>query len=80
MLRVELGERADAVGTQELVLVEHLGEDPAEPLRGDHSHDPPVRHAVMTRARGVHRRRQFRHPAQPFSDGMHHGRRAVPLP
>jgi hypothetical protein len=29
MMLVELGEGADAVGAQELVLVEHLGQNPA---------------------------------------------------
>ena len=66
VLLVELGERADAVGAQELVLVEHLREDPAEPLRIDQGDDPPVGHAEMPRARGVDGLPEFGHPAQAF--------------
>ena len=62
VLLVELGERADAVGAQELVLVEHLREDPAKPLRVDQGQDPPLGHAQMSRARGVDGLHQFGHP------------------
>jgi hypothetical protein len=41
VLLVELGDRPDAVGAQELGLVEHPGEDPAEPLRVDQGQDTP---------------------------------------
>ena len=54
VLLMELGERADAVGAEELVLVEHLRQDPAQPLRVDHGHDPPLVHAEMPRAGRVH--------------------------
>ena len=39
MLLVEFRERADPVGAQELVLVEHLREYPAQPLRVDQGHE-----------------------------------------
>ena len=66
VLLMKLGERADAVGAQELVLVEHLGENPAEPLLVDQSHDPPLGHSVMSRARDVHGLQKLGHPAQAF--------------
>ncbi len=80
MLLVELGERADAVGAQELVLVEHLREDPAKPLRVDQGQDPPLRHAQVSRARGVDGLQQFGHPAQAFQQLSHRPRNALPLP
>ena len=80
MLLVELRERADAVGAQELVLVEHLRKYPAQPLRGNHSHDPSVRHAEMPRAGGVHSLPKLGHPAQAFRDMSKRPRDALPLP
>ena len=61
---MELGDRADAVGAQELVLVEHLGEDPAQPLRVDQGEDAPLGHAEVTRARGVDGLQELGHLAQ----------------
>ena len=63
VLLVELGKRADAIRAQELVFVEHLRKDPAEPLRVDQSHYPPLRHAEVSRARGMHGLQEFGYPA-----------------
>ena len=60
---MELGKRADAVRAKELVFVEHLRKDPAEPLRVDQSHNSPLGHAEVSRARGVHGLAEFWHPA-----------------
>ena len=68
VLLVELGERADAIGAQELVFVEHLRQDPAQPLRVDQGQDPALRHAKVSRARGVDGLQKFGHPAQAFVD------------
>ena len=77
---MELRERADAVGAQELVLVEHLRQDPAEPLRVDQGQDAPLGHAEMTRAGGVHGLHQFGHPVQAFCHTVERPRNAFPLP
>ena len=60
---VKFGERADAVGAQELVLIEHRREDPPEPLRIEEGHDPPLAHAIMPWARGVNGFEQLGHLA-----------------
>ena len=80
VLLVELGEGADAVGAQELVLVEHLRKDPAEPLRVDQGNDPPVRHAEMPQARRVDGLPKLGNPAQAFLHLSHRPRDALPLP
>src|SRR4029077_18291866 len=80
VLLVELGERADGVGAQELALVEHLRKDPAEPLRVDQSQHPPFRHAEMTRSRGVDGLPQFGYPAQAILYRSHRQRNTLPLP
>ena len=68
------------MGPQELVLVEHLRENPAEPLRVDQGQHSPLGHAEMPRAGRVHRRQQFGHPAQALLDVSHRLRDALPLP
>ena len=77
---MEFGKRADAVGAQELVLVEHLGQDPAEPLRIEQCDHPPLGHPEITRARGVDSRRKFGDPAQAFQDQSQRPWDALPLP
>ena len=80
VLLVELGERTDAVGAQELVLVEHLRQNPAQPLRGDQSTDPALGHAEMARARGVDSLEKLGNPAQAFRHLSHRLRNTLPLP
>ena len=53
VLLVELGERADAVRAQELVLVEHLGEDSAQPFRVDQRQEASLVHPQVVRTHGV---------------------------
>ena len=60
---MEFGERADAVGTQELVFVEHRREDPSEPFRIEEGNDPPLTHTKMFGAGGVNGFDQVRHSA-----------------
>ena len=66
VLLVELRERPDAVRPEEFVLVEHLRQDPPEPLLVDQRQDSPLGHALLPRARRVHRRRELGHPAMAF--------------
>ena len=81
MLLVELRDRADAVGAQELVLVEHLRENPAEPLRVDQGQQSPARPrrnapgrsgASSSNSSGIRR--------SAFLDVAHRPRNALPLP
>ena len=65
--------------SQELVLVEHPRENPAEPLRVDQGQHTPLGHAEMTRAGRVHRRRQFGDPAQALPHIGHRARDLLPL-
>ena len=76
---VEPGQGADAVGAQELVLVEHLREDSTKPLRVDQRQHAPSGHSVVIRSDRMHRRRQFRHPSHTFLDGGHGLRDALSL-
>ena len=57
-------ERADAVGAEELVLVEHAREDAAQPLRVDQRQDAALGHAQMARAGGMDGSQQLGHLAQ----------------
>ncbi len=80
VLLVELGQRANAVGTEELVLVEHLRENPPEPLRLDQGRDPPLGHPQVPRARRVDGVHELRHLRQAlYRCGCRAGR-ALPLP
>ena len=63
MLLVELRERADAAGREELVLVEHLGEDPAEPLRVHQGQDSPLGNAKVCRPGRVDGLQELGHAA-----------------
>src|SRR5215510_893972 len=47
---VKFGEREDAVGAENLPLVEHFREHLAQPHRGQEGPDPPLAHAIMARA------------------------------
>ena len=80
MLRVESRDRPDAVGAQELVLVEHLGEDSPQPLRGDEGHDSAVGHPEVTGAGGVDGLEELRHLARACLVGGRCDRNALPLP
>ena len=77
MLLVEFGKRADAIRAKELVFVEHLRKDPAKPLRVDQSHNPPLRHAEVSRARGMHGLAEFGYPAHAFVELSHYPRNAL---
>ena len=78
MLLVELGERADSIGAQELVLVEHLGEDPAQPFRVEQGRDPALGYTKMSRARGVDGLLEFGYPPQAFIHSSHRPRDTLP--
>ena len=69
---VEFGKRADAIRAKELVFVEHLRKDPAQPICVDQSHDPTVRNSKVSRARGMDGPGEFGHPAQAFVDMPSH--------
>ena len=75
---VHTAERPDAVGAQELVFVEHLGQDPAEPFWVDQGHNPALGYAKMSRARGVDGPLEFGNPAQAFLHVSHRLRKALP--
>ena len=77
---MEFGERSDAAGAQEFVLVKHLRKDPAQPIRIDHSQDSSVLNAVMTRTGGVHSPHKLGNPAQANQHLSQRLRYALPLP
>ncbi len=76
---MKLGKRADAVGTQELLLVEHLLQDPAEAHRIQERDDAPLGDPEMIWTGGVHRLHDPRHPVQPFVHESERHRDSLPL-
>ena len=64
MLGVIARQRADPVGAQELVLVEHAGQDPAQPVLVDQRHDAALGDAEMARPGRMDRLAQLRHAPQ----------------
>src|SRR6266481_1560461 len=64
MLCVIAGQRADPVGAQELVFVEHMGQDPAQTLLVNESHDSPLCDAKMAGSGFMDRLAELRHALQ----------------
>ncbi len=61
MLGVIAGQGTDPVGAQELVLVEHAGQNPAQPTLINEPHDAPLGHAQMALPGFMDRFAQLRH-------------------
>ena len=72
-------QRADAIGAQELVLVEHPGQDPAQPVLVHKTQDPALSDAKMAGPGRVNGVEQVRHSPQPFHKGPHQIRNPFPL-
>ena len=74
------GERPDPVRTQEFILVEHAGENPAQPVLIHQGNDAAIVHTEVPRAGAMNALEEFRHSLQAL---LHHGHRLrnpVPLP
>src|SRR5580693_3013053 len=80
MLLVEFRERADTVGAQELVFVQHLRQNPAQARWVYQGQDSALSYTKMARTRGVDRRLEFRYTTQAFVKRSHRARNAFPYP
>src|SRR4051794_5937073 len=80
MLLVEFGKRPYAVRAQELILVQHLGKDPAQPLWVHQGADSTLSHSKMAWTCWVNLLREFGYAAQAFVNLVHRMRDVFPGP
>jgi hypothetical protein len=80
MLGVVAGQGPYPIRTQEFVLIEHAGEDPAQPVRVHQRSDAALRHTEMTRSSRMNTVEECWHPSQALRKGRHEMRHPFPLP
>src|SRR5258708_2761385 len=80
MVGMVAGNRADAVSTQEFILVEHPRQDPTQPLGVHERKNAAICHPAMTRPGRMNTLEKFRHASQTLLEHRYDIRYPLPLP
>src|SRR5580692_9717353 len=80
MLSMVAGERTNAIRAQEFFLIEHAGQDSAQPYGIHQRNDAALAIPEMPRTGWMNAFHQFRHPSQAFSERCYNSRYPLPLP